>query len=64
MSSKRKADKYITDQNWDQEDEAEEAGNFEPASNDVIGKRVIKKAKRRINQQAEVTFVSSYIGVS
>lgn len=54
MSSKRKADKYITDQNWDQEDEAEEAGRFEAAPKDVLGQRVIKKAKRRMGQQSEV----------
>ena len=54
MSSKRRADKYLTDQNWNEEEEKEEAGKFEPASRDVLKQRVFKKAKRRINQLEEV----------
>ncbi|XP_014664255.1 PREDICTED: nuclear pore complex protein Nup50-like [Priapulus caudatus] len=46
--AKRIADKELTDRNWDQEDELEEAGQFHQASRDDISKRVIRKAKRRV----------------
>ncbi|XP_068611183.1 nuclear pore complex protein Nup50 [Brachionichthys hirsutus] len=45
--AKRIADKELTDRNWDQEDEGEEAGMFSVASEDVLRNRPIKKAKRR-----------------
>ncbi|XP_064174775.1 nuclear pore complex protein Nup50 [Anguilla rostrata] len=45
--AKRIADKELTDRNWDQEDEGEEAGMFSIASEDVMKNRPIKKAKRR-----------------
>ncbi|KAM6987119.1 nuclear pore complex protein Nup50 [Aplochiton taeniatus] len=45
--AKRIADKELTDRNWDQEDEGEEAGTFSIASDDVMKNRAIKKAKRR-----------------
>ncbi|XP_030629630.1 nuclear pore complex protein Nup50 [Chanos chanos] len=45
--AKRIADKELTDRNWDQEDEGEEAGTFSVASEDVMKNRAIKKAKRR-----------------
>nr|DBA30463.1 TPA: hypothetical protein GDO54_006432 [Pyxicephalus adspersus] len=45
--AKRVADKELTDRNWDQEDDAEEAGTFSVASQDVLKNREIKKAKRR-----------------
>ncbi|KAF7651804.1 hypothetical protein LDENG_00105150 [Lucifuga dentata] len=45
--AKRIADKELTDRNWDQEDEGEEAGMFSVASEDVLKSRAIKKAKRR-----------------
>ncbi|XP_062862767.1 nuclear pore complex protein Nup50 isoform X2 [Trichomycterus rosablanca] len=45
--AKRIADKELTDRNWDQEDEEEEAGMFSPASAVVMKSRAIKKAKRR-----------------
>ncbi|KAM6895445.1 nuclear pore complex protein Nup50 [Xenentodon cancila] len=45
--AKRIADKELTDRNWDQEDEGEEAGTFSVASEDVLKSRAIKKAKRR-----------------
>ena len=54
MSSKRRADKYLTHDNWDQEEVSEEAGKFEPASKDILMKRTFKKAKRRIAQPGEV----------
>uniref|UniRef100_A0A8B9RMR2 Nucleoporin 50 n=1 Tax=Astyanax mexicanus TaxID=7994 RepID=A0A8B9RMR2_ASTMX len=45
--AKRIAEKELTDRNWDQEDEGEEAGTFSTASEDVMKNRAIKKAKRR-----------------
>ncbi|XP_070710126.1 nuclear pore complex protein Nup50 isoform X2 [Pempheris klunzingeri] len=45
--AKRIADKELTDRNWDQEEEGEEAGTFSLASDDVLKNRAIKKAKRR-----------------
>nr|XP_019968871.1 PREDICTED: nuclear pore complex protein Nup50 [Paralichthys olivaceus] len=45
--AKRIADKELTDRNWDQEEEGEEAGTFSVASEDVLKNRVVKKAKRR-----------------
>ncbi|KAM9772297.1 nuclear pore complex protein Nup50 isoform 1-T5 [Syngnathus typhle] len=45
--AKRIADKELTDRNWDQEDEGEEAGTFSVATEDVMKNRAIKKAKRR-----------------
>ncbi|XP_016890305.1 nuclear pore complex protein Nup50 isoform X1 [Cynoglossus semilaevis] len=45
--AKRIADKELTDRNWDQEEEGEEAGTFSVASHDVLKNRAIKKAKRR-----------------
>ncbi|XP_055368092.1 nuclear pore complex protein Nup50 [Betta splendens] len=45
--AKRIADKELTDRNWDQEDEGEEAGTFSIASDDVLKNRSIKRAKRR-----------------
>ncbi|KAL4659347.1 nuclear pore complex protein Nup50-like [Arapaima gigas] len=52
VMAKRIADKELTDRNWDQEDEGEEAGTFSIASEDVLKNRPIKKAKRR-NPAAE-----------
>ncbi|XP_061618713.1 nuclear pore complex protein Nup50 [Phyllopteryx taeniolatus] len=45
--AKRIADKELTDRNWDQEEEGEEAGTFSVATEDVMKNRSIKKAKRR-----------------
>ncbi|XP_053575014.1 nuclear pore complex protein Nup50 [Bombina bombina] len=45
--AKRIADKELTDRNWDEEDETEEAGTFSVAPADVLKTREIKKAKRR-----------------
>uniref|UniRef100_A0A8C1RJY0 Nuclear pore complex protein Nup50 n=1 Tax=Cyprinus carpio TaxID=7962 RepID=A0A8C1RJY0_CYPCA len=45
--AKRIAEKELTDRNWDQEDEGEEAGIFSIASEDVMKNRAIKKARRR-----------------
>lgn len=54
--AKRIADKELTDRNWDQEEEGEEAGTFSVASEDVLKHRAIKKAKRRnVGSEAEVS---------
>ncbi|XP_033107039.1 nuclear pore complex protein Nup50-like [Anneissia japonica] len=47
---KRDATSELTDRNWDQEDEPEEAGTFQVAASKEIEKRVIKKARRRVNE--------------
>ncbi|KAM7378596.1 hypothetical protein PAMA_013485 [Pampus argenteus] len=53
--AKRIADKELTDRNWDQEEEGEEAGTFSVASDHVLKNRAIKKAKRRnIGAESEV----------
>lgn len=48
MSKKRIADKQLTDRNWLDEEEPEEAGEFKRADDEVVKKRVIKTAKRRL----------------
>ncbi|XP_048242283.1 nuclear pore complex protein Nup50-like isoform X1 [Haliotis rufescens] len=45
--AKRTATRELTDRNWDEEDEPEEAGEFIQATEDVLKTRQIKKAKRR-----------------
>lgn len=51
--SKRGADKQLTHDNWDNSDEEESAGQFQPAGQEVLKSRVIKKARRRINRSEE-----------
>lgn len=45
--AKRTASRDINHENWDQEDEPEEAGTFQKASEEELKTRVIKTAKRR-----------------
>jgi len=45
--AKRGAGTELNHDNWDQEEESEEAGEFRKASDDQMKGRVIKKAKRR-----------------
>ncbi|XP_077399806.1 nuclear pore complex protein Nup50 isoform X2 [Vanacampus margaritifer] len=45
--AKRIADNELTDRNWDQQEEGEEAGTFSVATEDVMKNRSIKRAKRR-----------------
>lgn len=45
--SKRTATRDINHENWDQEDEPEEIGQFQKASEEVLKTRVFKTAKRR-----------------
>ncbi|XP_078667464.1 nuclear pore complex protein Nup50-like [Branchiostoma floridae x Branchiostoma belcheri] len=49
MAAKRTATTELTDRNWDQEDEPEEAGTWNPASRDQMAKRRVRKAIRRGN---------------
>ena len=52
--AKRTATSELNHDNWDQEEEkAEEAGQFKLASDEVIQNRVIKKARRRGAANAE-----------
>lgn len=46
--AKRRAGTELNRDNWDQEEEPEEVGEFVKASEDVLKKRVIKTAKRRV----------------
>lgn len=50
MSVKRQATTELNHENWDQDDpaEPEEGGSFKIASQDVLEKRVIRTAKRRV----------------
>lgn len=48
MSTKRVANTELNHDNWNEEPELEDAGEFKKASNDVIQQRVRKVAKRRI----------------
>lgn len=61
--AKRIADKELTDRNWDQEEESEEAGTFALASDDVMKNRPIKKARRR-NLGTESESSSAFKGFS
>lgn len=48
MSSKRGADNQLNHENWNDEYQAEEAGDFKKADDSELNKRVRKVAKRRI----------------
>nr|XP_058964579.1 nuclear pore complex protein Nup50-like isoform X2 [Pocillopora verrucosa] len=47
--AKRGADKELTQDNWDQEEDEEEVGHFKVATSEDLSKRKIIKAKRRVN---------------
>ena len=51
MSGKRSASSDLNADNWNQEDEPEEAGSFTKAPDEVLEKRVVKTAKRRMSYQ-------------
>ena len=51
-SGKRGAGSELTDRNWDQEEEPEEAGSFKQAEDSALKQRVIKTAKRRGTRSA------------
>ncbi|XP_066275096.1 nuclear pore complex protein Nup50-like [Branchiostoma lanceolatum] len=54
MAAKRTATTELTDRNWDQEEEPEEAGTWNPASRSEMSKRRVKKAIRRGNATSEL----------
>lgn len=51
--AKRGSNIELNHENWDQEDEPEEPGEFVPASQAALQSRVIKKAKRTITKTPE-----------
>jgi nuclear pore complex protein Nup50 len=54
IMAKRSADKELNHDNWDDEEAPEEAGLFKTATPEVISKRVIRTAKRRMPQSGQV----------
>lgn len=64
--SKRKPDKQLNHENWDDEDVPEEIGSFQKACADTLKGRVIKQAKRRItnNSTTESEPKSMFAGFS
>jgi len=62
---KRNAQSDLNHDNWDQDDEKEEAGEFKKANEDQMKGRVIKKAKRRnLNEDQKKNIFSSFGGFS
>ena len=57
MSGKRTATSELNADNWDNLDEPEEAGTFQKAPEEVIKKRVVKSARRRLNQTEDVSYL-------
>ncbi|XP_053972624.1 nuclear pore complex protein Nup50 [Hylaeus volcanicus] len=55
MSSKRSATTELNHDNWQEEHEPEDAGTFTKASDDVLEKRVVKRAKRRLQATEDNT---------
>lgn len=55
MAGKRSASSDLNHDNWDRDDDVEDAGTFQKASDDVLKRRIIKTARRR---NPEVTTVS------
>lgn len=62
--AKRRADKELTDRNWDQEDEPEEAGEIEIANEDTLKSRQILKGKRRGAATSQNKEFSGFAGFS
>ncbi|XP_038050589.1 nuclear pore complex protein Nup50-like [Patiria miniata] len=46
--AKRRAGTELTDRNWENEEEPEDPGQFQAAGNEVLSRRVIRVAKRRV----------------
>ncbi|XP_070492194.1 nuclear pore complex protein Nup50-like [Chironomus tepperi] len=53
MSFKRTAGSELNHDNWNEEQESEDAGEFKKASDDILQKRVKKVAKRRIGTDSD-----------
>lgn len=62
MTSKRAADKQMDHDNWQEEDDTEEAGEFAKASEDELKKRIIKTAKRRMPGGSDPNKPSAFAG--
>lgn len=60
MAGKRPASTDLNHDNWDDEERPEEAGTFKKATDDVMEKRVVKKAKRRLQNSDVNNFYFSY----
>ena len=52
--SKRGATRELNHDNWDEDEEAEEAGTFQKASEEALHGRVIKQARRRLGASEDV----------
>lgn len=48
MATKRTATTDLNHDNWNEENEPEDAGTFTKASDEILQKRVIKSARRRM----------------
>lgn len=57
MACKRTAASDLNHDNWNDEEEPEEAGTFVKASQDVLEKRVVKAARRRLPRSADVSLL-------
>ncbi|KOC64888.1 Nuclear pore complex protein Nup50 [Habropoda laboriosa] len=55
MAGKRAATTELNHDNWDIEENPEEAGTFKKAPDDVLEKRVVKRAKRRLQNSEDTT---------
>lgn len=51
MANKRVATTELNHDNWNEDNDSEEAGTFVKASNDVLDKRILKTAKRRLSSR-------------
>lgn len=61
MASKRTATSDLNHENWNKEEKKEDAGTFVKASEEVLEKRVIKTAKRRIANTGDVSYLQIFI---
>lgn len=64
MSGKRQAETDLNHDNWDQEEESSEVGEFQKAPAEEIQKRIIKTAKRRLadNQSETKSIFGNFAG--
>lgn len=62
MTSKRRSTSELNADNWQEEDEPEDAGNFIKAPADILKNRVFKSARRRVTTQPGevICFLISY----
>ncbi|KAK0180835.1 hypothetical protein PV327_003174 [Microctonus hyperodae] len=64
MACKRTAASDLNHDNWNHEDEPEESGTFAMASREILEKRIVRTAKRRLPTVAEGTTRSAFSGFS